>query len=216
MSNCEAAAFFHNREVGFHHTPEVEHVISYLKQKGEQIPNEPVPKIAAYLGFLADPKLANDGIITGNQDSIDYQVEHAIVAEHDISESYFELQRRIARDELGLGDIQITPRVRAQMTEMVREDQRGCLKEWATYFDSNDNDYPDWFRLYSFSAITKLTEYDPDKQRFRRRSNGTAANFPELNQEVLTLVYEAINKRHIESDTTPYPDERTEQLVGGG
>jgi DNA-binding phage protein len=216
MSNREAAEFFHGREPSLHHSPEIENTLDYLRQNGEHIANDPGIKIEAYLGFLADPEFVNYGPITGSQTAIDSQIEHTIVDFGEVSDSYFELQRRVVRDELGLDDIKITPKVKRQMTETVREDQRVCLEEWANYLTSDDANYPDWFRYYSFSAITKLTEYDADKERFRRRSNGTAANFPELNQEVLAQVYEAINRRYVIGDNTPNEDARTEELIRVG
>lgn len=194
MSNSEAL-FFHHRDPNLHHAPDVEHIAAYLRQ-AEHIPNEPLAKIEAYLGALASPSLINDGIITGDQASIDRQIELAIVGPNDISESYFDLQLRIMREEMGFDEYRITPDVRRGLIDMVREDQRVCLEEWATYLTSDDTDYPNWFKLYTFSSIIKLTEYDAGKEHFRRRSNGTAANFPELNQEALAAVFETINHVH--------------------
>lgn len=194
MSNPEAL-FFHQRDPNLHHSPDVEYVAGYLRQT-EHIPNEPLAKIEAYLGALASPNLINDGIITGDQASIDRQIELAVVGPNDISESYFDLQLRIMREEMGFDEFRITPDVRSGLVEMVREDQRVCLEEWATYLTSDDAIYPNWFKLYAFSSVIKLTEYDAGKEHFRRRSNGTAANFPELNQEALAAVFETINSAH--------------------
>lgn len=194
MSNPEAL-FFHQRDPNLHHSPEVEHVTSYLRQ-AEHIPNEPTAKIEAYLGALASPDLVNDGVITGDQTSIDRQIELAIVGPNDISQSFFDLQLHIMREEMGFDGFRITPEVRRGYIEMVQEDQRACLQEWATYLTSKDAAYPDWFKLYTFSSVIKLKEYDAEKEHFRRRSNGTAANFPELNQEALAGVFDAINSTH--------------------
>ncbi len=72
--------FLHDRNPHLHTATEVEAVVDYLRNGGEHIPNEPADKISAYLGFLANRDYVNDGILTGDQASIDRQVEAASVA----------------------------------------------------------------------------------------------------------------------------------------
>ncbi len=201
MSNA-VGEFLHKRDSNYHHSPEVERVYSYLRQYGEHIPNQPEDKIVAELGFLASKNYVDYGILTGNPESIGRQVEHLIVGTDDVSESYFDLQRRIAREELGLGDIVITQEQRRQLGEVVREDQRATLTMWAEYLSGEETNYPDWFKHYAFNSVAKLTEYDPAKEQFRRRSNGTAANFPDLSQEALAYVYDVLHKTHISEDNS--------------
>lgn len=91
--------FLHDRNPNLHTATEVEGVVDYLRNGGEHIPNEPADKISAYLGFLANRNYANDGILTGDQASIDRQIEAHVIKGEDVPERYFELQRRIARSK---------------------------------------------------------------------------------------------------------------------
>jgi hypothetical protein len=91
--------FLHERNPNLHSSQEVEGVVGYLRAGGESIPNEPSDKISAYLGFLANGDYVNDGILTGDQSSIDRQIDAHVIKTEDVPESYFELQRRIAREQ---------------------------------------------------------------------------------------------------------------------
>ena len=191
--------FLHERHPDFHTSPAVEHTAAYLRANGESIPNQPADKITAYLGFLADENYVNDGILTGDQTSIDGQIEQHVIKAEDVPEAYFELQRRIAREQ-GQGDVTITPELRRQMIESVQADQRAGLAKWVEYLGGADGGYPDWFKHYTFTALTKLGGYDKDKGEFLKRSKGTTAAYPELNREALAYVYDALNKSRIKGE----------------
>lgn len=92
----QGSQFLHERNPNLHTSVEVESVAGYLRAGGEAIPNEPADKISAYLGFLANRDYVNDGILTGDQGSIDRQIESHVIKGEDVPEGYFELQRRIA------------------------------------------------------------------------------------------------------------------------
>jgi len=115
--------FIHERNPTLHASQEVEGVVDYLRAGGESIPNEPAEKLSAYLGFLANGKYVNDGILTGDQASIDRQVDAHVIKAHDVPEGYFEHQRRIAREQ-GHGDITIDHETRRLMIEAGRATRR--------------------------------------------------------------------------------------------
>ena len=158
MSKQEAQ-FLHERNTNLHISQEVEGVVGYLRAGGESIPNEPNNKIDAYLGFLANKDYVNDGILTGDQSSIDRQIDAHVVKSEDVPEGYFELQRRIAREQ-GHGDITITNEMRDQMTEAVQADQRAGLGKWVEYLGGEDGGYPNWFKYYTFESVVKVGGYD--------------------------------------------------------
>lgn len=188
------AQFLHDRNPSLHTTDEVTTVIDYLKTTGEAIPNEPADKIQAYLGFLTEH--VNDGILTGDQASIDRQIEAHVIKAEDVPESYFELQQRIAREQ-GHGDVEITADMRSQLIEAAQADQRGSLEKWVEYLGGEDGGYPDWFKHYTWTAVTKLGVFDKEKAEFQKRSRGTTAAYPELNREALAYVYDALHKSKI-------------------
>lgn len=195
----QGSQFLHERNPNLHTTAEVEAVTGYLRAGGEHIPNEPADKISAYLGFLANRDYANDGILTGDQSSIDRQIDAHVIKSEDVPEGYFELQRRIAREQ-GHGDVQITSEMRRMMTEAVQTDQRAGLGKWVEYLGGEDGGYPNWFKTYTWESVVKLGNYDKDKQEFQKRSRGTTAAYPELNREALAYVYDVLNKSRVQGE----------------
>ena len=193
------SSFLHERNPNLHTSVEVESVAGYLRAGGEAIPNEPADKISAYLGFLANREYVNDGILTGDQSSIDRQIDAHVIKAEDVPEGYFELQRRIAREQ-GHGDVQITSEMRRQMTEAVQADQKVGLGKWVEYLGGDDGGYPDWFKSYAWTSVTKLGTYDKDKSEFQKRSRGTTAPYPELNREALAYVYDVLNKSRVQGE----------------
>ncbi len=193
------SSFLHERNPNLHTSVEVEVVAEYLRAGGEAIPNEPADKISAYLGFLANREYVNDGILTGDQGSIDRQIESHVIKAEDVPEGYFELQRRIAREQ-GHGDVQITSEMRRQMTEAVQADQKVGLGKWVEYLGGDDGGYPDWFKHYTWTSVTKLGTYDKEKSEFQKRSRGTTAPYPELNREALAYVYDVLNKSRVQGE----------------
>jgi len=193
------SSFLHERNPNLHTSQEVEVVADYLRNGGEAIPNEPADKISAYLGFLANREYANDGILTGDQTSIDRQIDAHVIKSEDVPEGYFELQRRIAREQ-GHGDVQITSEMRRMMTEAVQTDQRAGLGKWVEYLGGEDGGYPNWFKTYTWTSVTKLGTYDKDKSEFQKRSRGTTAPYPELNREALAYVYDVLNKSRVQGE----------------
>ena len=193
------SSFLHERNPNFHTSQEVESVLDYLRAGGEHIPNEPADKIYAHLGFLANREYVNDGILTGDQSSIDRQISLNVIDASDVPEGYFELQRRIAREQ-GHGDVTIAQDMRRALTEAVQADQRVGLGKWVEYLGGNDGDYLDWFKSYTFSSVTKLGNYDKEKGEFLKRSKGTTAAYPELNREALAYVYDVLNKSRVQGE----------------
>lgn len=191
--------FLHERNPQLHASNEVETVVGYLRTGGEAIPNQPADKISAYLGFLANREYVNDGILTGDQSSIDRQIEAHVIKAEDVPEGYFELQRRIAREQ-GHGDVAITPQMRDQMVEAVQADQRAGLSKWVEYLGGDDGGYPDWFKKYTWDSVTRLGTFDKEKHEFQKRSRGTTAPYPELNREALAYVYDVLNKSRVQGE----------------
>lgn len=128
-----------------------------------------------------------------------------VIKEEEIPESYFELQKRLAREQ-GHGDIEISNELRRQLTEVIITDQKGSLDQWIDYLASDDATYPDWLKYYTFRSILSMGEYDKEKKQFTKRSKGTVKPFPDINREALAYVLDAIEKKYngkIPGETNP-------------
>ena len=191
---------------------EVDHVVSYLRQNGETIPDKAGDRTASYLKFMADT--VNDGILTGNPESVKRQIDAHVIRAEDVPQSYFAFQQRIAREQ-GHGDIEITPDMKRQLIEAAQADQRGSLEKWVEYLGGEDGSYPDWFKRYTWDSVVKLGAYDKEKAKFDRRDSSTVAPYPELNREALAYVFDTVNKFHVLGDQQ-VDDAKLKQLLKEG
>lgn len=204
--------FLHDRNPSLHNSSEVDGIVGYLRANGEQIPNEPIQKIENYLGFLANEEYVNDGILTGSLESINRQVEAQVITGEEVPERYFDLQRRIAREQ-GHGDITITDTMREQLVDAVQSNQRSRLEKWAEYLGGDDGSYPNWFKHYAWKSVTKLGSYDKEKGEFLKRSKGTTAPYPELNHEALAYVFDGVHKKANGETVISANDQKLQELL---
>ena len=138
------------------------------------------------------------GIIHPNDpkdEFISAEIDNLLITDDDMPESYYELQKRIAR-ERGYGDLEFTDEGKRQTVEMLRADQSGSLTEWSKYLRSNENGhrYPDWFKVYVWESLKRMGEFDKENVKFKKRTASTAAPWPELNAEALAYVYDKVDK----------------------
>jgi hypothetical protein len=189
------AEFLHVRDPNLQKSAGITAVVNYLNQNGEGIPNQPGERINAELEFRAEQ--AADGILTGDKESIDRQVEAALVKQEDVPEAYFDFQKRILREQ-GYGDADLSFEHRRQLVEVARNDQRARLLDWSEYISSDDAGYPNWFKQYAWESMLRLKPLDDETETFKRRSKGTTAPYPELNPEALAYVYDALVKTHVQ------------------
>lgn len=173
---------------------EINRVVTYLRSTGDAIPDKAGDRTAAYLKFMGDT--VNDGILTGDSESVRRQIDAHVIGAEDVPESYFTLQRRIAREQ-GHGDIEITSDIRRQLIEAAQADQRGSLEKWVEYLGGDDGSYPDWFKRYAWDSMLTLGVYDKEKAKFNKRDANTVAPYPELNREALAYVYDTVKKFHV-------------------
>ena len=135
------------------------------------------------------------GITAENPDFIKSEIEKLIIPRDKVPESYFILQQRIARNQ-GHGNVEFDDRTRQLAIDTVQQDQRESLESWSRYLrdESNDNTYPDWFKVYVWESMTRLGNFDKEKNQFKKRGSATTAPFPELNAEALAYVYDSIDQ----------------------
>ena len=137
-------ATLHKRSPDLHKSADVQAVVSYLKGAGARLPNTPQAQLSAYLSFLAGQ--AQDGLLATDPDGLAWMVESHVVREQDVPESYFDLQRRVLREQ-GYGDVKLGAETRRQLAGALQDDQRAALRQWQQCL--LEEGYPGWFTYYS-------------------------------------------------------------------
>ena len=100
MQQTPGSQFLHEKNPNLHFSQEVEGVVYYLRAGDEAIANEPADKINAYLGFLANKDYVNDGILTGDPESVQRQVSAAVIdVNPETANAYYKFQSKIAREQ---------------------------------------------------------------------------------------------------------------------
>ena len=163
--------------------------------EGEKIPNDPAERIEVYMDrlenvFLNPDEEKRDRNLEMFRDKI-YDV--LIIKKENFPESYFELQKRIAR-ERGQAVEEIPENVREQMMDVAIEDQKYSLDQWIDYLSSNDAVYPVWFKYYVWKNITKLSQFDKERGEFKKRTDSTVAPYPDIYREPLAQIADIYEK----------------------
>ena len=198
--------------------PKSEEVASAVRRQdrrgGEKVKPQPKEKIEAYLDRLDEVFNPKDPEKRERRVGILKDKLHKlfVIKSEDIPESYFEHQKRIAREQ-GHGDIEITDEMRKQMADTIIHDQTQSLDVWVDYLGSEDATYPNWLKYFAFRSVTKLSEYDKEKKEFKKRSKGTTAPFPDINREALAYVLDSIEKSHKKEAKDGATDERWGKLL---
>ena len=183
---------------GLHKAPETESAAKRTeKRTGEKVPQAPEARIQNYLNRFKeiidrkDPEKRERGM-----EALKHVLyDKFVIKPNEIPEGYFELQKRIAREQ-GHGDIEIDQETRRQLSEVIITDQKSSLDNWIDYLSSDDAIYPDWLKYYAFRGVLDMGEYDKEKKQFSKRSNTTTKPFPDINREALAYVLDAISQKY--------------------
>lgn len=154
------------------------------------------------------------GITNENPEFIEAEINDLLITEADVPPSYYDLQKRIAR-ERGYGDMEITDELEEKI-KTLQNDQAESLMKWSEYLrsDGNGHIYPDWFKVYTWESLKKMGEFDREKGKFKKRTKSTTAPWPELNAEALVYVWGKINRGVIKGDAVD--DEKLANLLNNG
>lgn len=174
------------------------------KRTGERVPNDTALRIEAYMErleniFLNPDKKKRERNLDMFRDEI---YDALIIKRENFPDSYFELQRRVAREQ-GHGDITITDEMREQMMDIAIQDQKTSLDAWINYLTSEDAVYPAWFKYYAWNQITKLSQFDKERGEFKKRTDSTVAPFPDIYREPLAQIadlYERVKDDNRDSE----------------
>ena len=116
-----------------------------------------------------------------------------IIKKENFPESYFELQKRIAK-ERGQEIKEIDKATRERMKMIVIEDQKTSLDNWINYLTSEDAVYPTWFKYLVFRNIVSLSQFDKNLDKFKKRNQDTTSIFPDMYYEALAKVCDEYEK----------------------
>lgn len=175
--------------------------------------HQPEDKLEDFMGVLERIHIGRDEHVQGRIKDI-YHREYVMQPDQ-VPDSYFDLQRRIAREQ-GYGDVEIPDHVRQEMAETISRDQERSLDRWIDYLSSEDAAYPMWFKYYVFRNVVKLASFDKDRREFPKRSKSTTGPFAELNAEALAYMAGALSEHYGLSDIAegaPGVDPAMEELL---
>lgn len=151
---------------------EVDRAVERKERKTrESVPNDPSDRLDAYTERLERIFLNPDERVRErNLDLFRDQIYDAlIVKKENFPDSYFELQKRVAR-ERGQPVDEISPEIKERMMETAIEDQRASLDAWITYLTSEDAVYPAWFKYFVWRNITKLSQFNKERGESSRNA----------------------------------------------
>ena len=166
-----------------------------------------------------DPSKRQSGI-----EAIKRFLHHKLIIKPEVAtEVYLKHQQRMAR-ERGHGDIDIPDHVRDKVESAVEaaakgaklkkelegfsdeekqmaeeivakiDEQKHTLDYWIDYLTGPDALYPDWLKYWAIRSVTELSSYDKDEKQFPKRRPDTINAFPDLNQQSLANVLDAVIK----------------------
>ncbi|KKR89309.1 MAG: hypothetical protein UU36_C0035G0007 [Candidatus Uhrbacteria bacterium GW2011_GWE2_41_1153] len=182
-------------------SPEVQRAVNRKKQRtDESVPNDPAERIEAYMDRLENIFLnPNKRVRERNLKMFRGKIYDALIIKREnFSESYFELQKRIAR-ERGQAVEEIPEDVREQMKDVAIEDQKASLDAWIDYLASEDAVYPAWFKYFVWRNVTKLSQFDKERGEFKKRTDSTVAPYPDIYREPLAQIADIYEKVKIDN-----------------
>lgn len=198
-------------------SPEVQRaVVREQRHTGERVPNDPSERIEAYTDRLENIFLnLDERVRERNLDIFRDKIHDAlIIKKENFPDSYFELQKRIAREQ-GHGDVEISAEMRDQMMDTAIEDQKHSLDAWIDYLTSPDAVYPAWFKYYAWTQVTKFSQFDKERGEFKKRTDSTVAPFPDIYREPLAQIadlYERVKDNNKDSEARQEFDKKFPSL----
>ena len=191
----EGEKFLHQKNQELHTTDPVEHEQERRDLSGETTTQKPAEKLHDWMAVLERTHTSHRDDPQVMERIKDWYHKEYVIKPEDVPETYFDTQKRLAREQ-GHGDIEITPEMRNELTEVLIADQASTLDTWLNYLTSEDADvYPTWVKYWAFTQMVKLSSFDKEKHAFGKRDAGTVAPFPDLNREALAYVTDAIEKK---------------------
>src|SRR3989338_7960830 len=154
-------------------------------------------KKSLYPQYIIKPKNISDdyikGILLGNfAEQLGY--ERGDLRNEEVRHRVPSQFRQRTGDDFASYPIPEEERERLRIT--VVTDQKARMDRWYTYLTgAQTRGVPAAFRYWAFAEMLKLGSFDEERKVFNKRTENTAASFPELNQQALALVFDEVQRR---------------------
>ena len=133
-----------------------------------------------------------------------------------IAHGLYESEKRIAIEQGRGGEVARIPENKELIEKYKglvaekRDIQERSLTSWLEYLETNDAEYPTWFRYFVVRNLEKMGTLDKEKGEYSKRTDYTVAPFPELNSEALGFVYRMLTTGIGHQEFTDAPEKREE------
>lgn len=89
-----------------------------------------------------------------------------------------------------------------EVIENFLNSQREKLGAWIDYLDGGTGAelYPTWFKIYAMDGVENMGRYNAEKGMYEKRSNGTVAEFPDLNPAALAKTFDVVNDFYVKNN----------------
>jgi hypothetical protein len=212
------------------------------RREGKKIPDEPQARIENYLKRFTDIlEREDEKDRTRGLEALQHLLHKKyVIKSENISDDYikgvlfgnFAEEQGYTRDNLRDPEIKasllkqfrektgqdfetyaIPKEERERIQEMAINDQKARLDSWLNYLTSGEaENYPAAYRYWAFAEMLKLGAYDDDRKTYNKRTETTAAPFPELDQQALALVLDEIQRKQRKEPSQIIPqDEKTQE-----
>jgi hypothetical protein len=206
MENLERdPEFLRKKYKDLHASEEVESAIWWAGEKPSQNPTERIQSFLNFFNNIIETKTPEEKQ-RGTDALKEIILNGAAIKLEDIPNSYWKSQETIMRERGQQGDYaQFSEKQKDKWKKDISEgqiaDQKASLEQWIDYFADERSKYiPLYLKYWILRSVTDLAEYDKENNVFPKRSKGTMKMFPDLNQEALGYVADAIIKKHEEKD----------------
>lgn len=192
--NQAGAEFLLSRNRSRHTSPEVARMEALAREAGIRKPHAPKNKVAAWLGLIERTHRSDLG--DGAKDVLKrHYYEKYVMAPEDVPESYFNLQKRLAR-ERGHGDLSLDAETRRRLAEGLISDQKESIGDWVDYLLSPEtSQYPMWAKVWVFEEMAKLRAMDTGTGAFAKRTKTTINKFPTLDRGALGILMDGLTRK---------------------
>lgn len=92
--------------------------------------------------------------------------------------------------------VELTDDLKHEYCEKWRKLQKESLDKWATFLANENSPFPLWFKIYAWDGMAKMGAYNKEKRKYESRNNTTTAPYPDPDAEVLSGVFDIVNRYH--------------------
>ncbi|NTU73123.1 hypothetical protein HGB07_03040 [Candidatus Roizmanbacteria bacterium] len=199
--NPEASIQLLKQKYDLHKAPEVDSAARRSEARtGERVPQNPLDRIQNYLNRFHEITDRENPQQRERAMEAVKRLLHSkyIIKPDEITEGYWENQRRIIRERGQEADLQHVnwEELKRQNIEAIVADQKSSMDKWIDYLSSSDALYPDALKYWTLRSVLSMGEYDKEKKAYPQRSIGTTKPFPDLNREALAYVIDIVDKKY--------------------